>query len=301
MDYQKILKQAIDLHVHIGPDIVPRRFNRGDLLSYEKGKLRGVAVKNHFFPTIATSVGKGKKDFLVIDSVVLNNYTGGFNPEIIRIAAELSKLPIIVWFPTLHAKNILAEQKFEIPQEWLGEKRILKPRLAKDIKVLGVFDDQGNISGEVRKVLWAIKDCQAVLATGHLSWPESLKLVEYAVFSVGLKKIIITHPIYQKINMPLDVQKRLASMGAFIEHCYSMHSIDKISIAEIVSQIKEVGVENCLLSSDVGQIFSKSPSEALTDFMSLLEKEGLAEEEIKIMLVDNPGRVIGLGLGCRNT
>ena len=71
-----------------------------------------------------------------------------------------------------------------------------------------------------------------------------------------------------------------------------MHTIDKISIADIEAQIKQVGSENCILSSDVGQIFSKSPSEALTDFIELLEQEGLTEAEIKSMLIDNPGRLI---------
>jgi len=33
--------------------------------------------------------------------------------------------------------------------------------------------------------------------------------------------------------MPIDVQKELAGMGALIEHCYSMHSIDKIPMNKI--------------------------------------------------------------------
>ena len=53
MDYRKILQQAIDLHIHIGPEIIPRKFTLPELVDYEKGKLRGVGVKNHFFPTIA--------------------------------------------------------------------------------------------------------------------------------------------------------------------------------------------------------------------------------------------------------
>lgn len=92
--------------------------------------------------------------------------------------------------------------------------------------------------------------------------------------------------------MPLDVQKELAKLGAFIEHCFSMHSIDKISTNKIVEQIKYVGAENCILSSDVGQIFSKSPSEALFDFITLLEKEGVTKKEIEIMLLENPRTLI---------
>ena len=89
MDYREILQQAIDLHVHIGPEIIPRKFTLPELLDYEKGKLKGVGVKNHFFPTVAMAKPLLQNDIpLVINSVVLNHYVGGFNPDIIRACAE---------------------------------------------------------------------------------------------------------------------------------------------------------------------------------------------------------------------
>lgn len=295
MNYREILRQAIDLHVHIGPEIIPRRFTLSELVDYEKGKLKGVGVKNHFFPTIA--MGKPleqNKNPFVIHSVALNHYAGGFNPDIIRAAAELSEKPIIVWFPTLHAEKFLQSQKFEIPEEWIDPKmrKRIKLRSTQNLKALTVFDDDKKISQKVEKVLSAIKESNAILATGHLSWQESRELVEFAAKKINIKKIIITHPIYQKIDMPIEVQKELASLGALVEHCFSMYSIDKIPMRRIVRQIKEVGAENCILSSDVGQVFSKSPSEALTDFIALLEREGIAVDEIETMLTKNPAKLI---------
>ena len=295
MDYKKIIQNAIDLHVHIGPEIIPRKFTLSQLLEYEKGKLKGVGVKNHFFPTIPAGSGHDLDGYpLVIHSVVLNRYSGGFNSEIVRASAELSKKPIIVWFPTLHTKKFIDSQELEIPKEWIDPKLAEQIRLrpASAIIPLAILDDSGLIKKEVQEVLRTIKEFDAILATGHLSWEESVALVQFAKEAVGIEKIIITHPIYQKISMPIDVQKKLIQMGALIEHCYSMHTIDKIPIADIATQIKQVGSENCILSSDVGQIFSKSPSEALTDFIELLEQEGLAEDEIKSMLIDNPSRLI---------
>ncbi len=294
MNYKKVLKQAVDLHVHIGPEIIPRKFNLQELLDYEKGKLKGVGVKNHFFPIISTSGAKAKKLPIVINSVVLNRYIGGFNSKIIYALAEISDRPIIVWFPTLHAEKFLKIQKNEIPQEWIKPecKDKIKLRPVNKIKPLSVFNSKGSLSEDVKKVLIAIKKCDAILATGHISWQESKALVKFAVGKIGIKKIIITHPIYQKIDMPVDVQQEMAEMGAFIEQCYSMYSIDKITIAKIASQIKKIGAENCILSSDVGQAFSKSPSESLGDFTVLLEKEGITEQEIKIMLIDNPNKLI---------
>lgn len=297
MDYQEILKQAIDLHVHIGPEMIPRKFTLPELISYEKGNLRGVGVKNHFFTTIAmgglSTQNKGE-DFIVINSVVLNRYMGGFNPDTIRACAELSERPIIVWFPTLHTESFLLSQETEIPEEWIDPNlrgKIMLRRSA-DVKPLVIFDSNKRLLEEVKEVLSVIKEQGAILATGHLSWQDSYELVKFAANEVGIKKIIITHPIYRKIAMPVSTQKELTQLGALVEHCYSMYSIDKIPIREIAEQIKEVGATNCILSSDVGQIFSKSPSESLADFMALLIGEGITEEEIKTMLILNPERLV---------
>ena len=294
MDYQNILQQAIDLHIHIGPEIIPRKFTLPELVDYEKGKLKGIGVKNHFFSTIAMGKQSAQDGSpFVINSVVLNHYVGGFNPDIIRASAELSEKPIIVWFPTLHTEEFLQSQKFEIPEEWIDPKmrRRLKLRPTEKIKALSVFDN-GKISKEVKMVLYSIKENGAILATGHLSWQESYELVKFAIEKIGIKKIVITLPFYQKIDMPIKIQKELAELGALIEHCYSMYSIDKIPMDKIAQQIKDVGADNCILSSDVGQTFSKSPSEALTDFISLLKKEGVTENEIKTMLIKNPERLV---------
>lgn len=295
MNYQKILQQAIDLHIHIGPEIIPRKFTLPELVDYEKGKLKGVGVKNHFFPTIAMSKQSTKDEApFVVNSVVLNHYVGGFNPSIIWASAELSKRPIIVWFPTLHTEKFLQSQKFEIPVEWVDPKmhERVKLRPVKNIKALSIFDNDKKISKEVEDVLHTIKEVGAILATGHLSWQESYELVKFAVEKIRVEKIIVTHPIYQKIDMPIDIQKELAKLGALIEQCYSMYSIDKIPMDRIAQQIKEVGADNCILSSDVGQTFSKSPSESLTDFISLLEQKGITEDEIKTMLIKNPTRLV---------
>lgn len=295
MNYQEILKQAIDLHIHIGPEIIPRKFMLSELLDYEKGKLKGVGVKNHFFSTAAMGIAVCKSDEpFVVNSVVLNHYVGGFNPDIIRASAELSRRPIIVWFPTLHSKKFLRSQKNEIPFEWIDSKitEKFKLRLTKNIKALSAFNSKGTIAEGVENVLCAIKKYDAILATGHLSWEESRKLVKFAVDKVGIEKIIITHPIYQKIDMPIEIQKELVDLGALIEHCYSMYSIDKTPMDKIAKQIKEVGAKNCILSSDVGQLFSKSPSESLADFIFLLEQEGIIEREIREMLIDNPTKLI---------
>lgn len=183
--------------------------------------------------------------------------------------------------------------KYEIPLEWVNKKNF-KSRFSKNIRGLRVIDKTNSITKEAIEVLKIIKDLDLILATGHISWIESEILVKKAV-DIGIKRIIVTHPIYSSINMPIEKQKELSKLGAFIEHCYSMYSIDKIPIQEIAKQIKEVKPKNCILTSDVGQVFSKNPSEALKDFVRLLKSEDIGEKSFEQMLIENPKRLVNRG------
>ena len=226
----------------------------------------------------------------MIGSVVLNNYVGGLNPDAVYETAKLSERPIVVWFPTINADNFLRNSRYEIPPEWSGGKA--KSRLAKQIRGIRITDKYSRLSGSAKKVLMQIRDNGCILATGHLSWRETRTLV-FEALSLGIRKIIVTHPIYQLIDMPIDVQKELTrSKGVYIEQAYSMYLIDGIRIKKIADVIREVGPNKCILSSDMGQINSPSPSAGLLDFTNLLAINGISQEELEIMGRINPRKLI---------
>ena len=193
MTYKDIIKQAIDLHVHIGPEIIPRKFDVSGLIKVQRRKIRGIGIKNHFFPSIYCSKKIETGDPFIINSVVLNWYLGGFNPKVIQSVAEISDKPIIVWFPTLHAEGFLASQKYEIPKEWIDEsvRDSVVLRRTRDITPLWVVDVNGKVRQEASSVLETIKQCDAILATGHISWRDSRALVKVAREKFDIKRIII--------------------------------------------------------------------------------------------------------------
>ncbi|HLE07256.1 MAG TPA: DUF6282 family protein [archaeon] len=289
MKIENILRQATDFHVHIGPEIIPRKNTAKELAETEAGKLRGVALKSHFFSTVPFVKEVKKTRMKLFGSVTLNNYVGGLNVDVVRASAELSDSPIVVWFPTISARNFLDKSKYEIAPEWVSKNFI--SRLAKNVVGISVLDRNENLRKEAIEVLETIKKYKCILATGHISWKESVVLIREAI-KIGIKKIIITHPIYQKIDMPKEVQKQLTEKGALIEVAASMYYIDKISIKKIVEQIKFVGANKCILTSDSGQKFSKKPSEVLKDFVKLLLQNGIREREIKQMLINNPNKLL---------
>lgn len=284
---EEIVQQAIDIHLHIGPEIIPRKYTVAQLIAAESGKISGAVLKNHFYPTSPLITGNNELE--LFGGIVLNNAVGGMNPDAIRAAAMISDKLIVVWFPTISSEQFLNNSEYEIAPEWLSGKNI-KLRRAEDVKPVKVTKN-GKLLPETKRVLRAIAEIDAILATGHISWQESMLVIDYAL-SVGVKRIVVTHPIYQRIAMPIKQQKELTQKGCFIEQCYSMHSIDKIPIKQIAGQIRAVGADSVILSSDMGQIASPPPSEALFNLAKLLLEQGITIDEIETMIVKNPTKLL---------
>jgi len=286
-----IVVEAIDLHVHIGPEILPRKHTPFTLFKSQIEKVGRICIKSHCYSTVswAKMFNEVSDTNFFIGSVTLNNFVGGINLDLLYADSSITDEPFIVWLPTLHAENHLTRSEWEVKKEWI-EDPSFKPRMSESISPVRIFEN-GSLTDDMMKLLKFVRDVDCVLATGHISWRESEAVVREAV-SMGIERIIVTHPIYQLIDTPVEVQKELAELGAYMEHSYVMHSIDKISYERIASQIREVGARSCILSTDVGQTISPDPNIALRDFARGLIEQGLTLGEIRRMLVENPRRLV---------
>ena len=287
----QIIRQTIDMHVHIGPEVIPRKFTAAGLVRAQRGKLAGAVAKNHCYPTVFATAKVPAGDFRLVPGLVLNNFVGGLNPDAVYATALLANGPFVVWLPTTHAEQFLAESEYEIAPEWVADKR-LTLRRSKDVTPV-LVSRNGRLTAAARRTIDAVAAAGAVLATGHISWRETELVAAYAQ-RAGVRAVIVTHPIYQHIQMPIDVQRRLAAQGCFMEQCYSMYKLDSIPIATIAAEVKAVGAQSIILSSDVGQAFSPDPDQALMEFGQLLMKQGITLPDLRTMLVDNPRRILGI-------
>ena len=76
----KALQGAYDLHVHVAPDVVPRRIDDIDLAKeFLAHGLRGFALKSHYVPTQerAAVVAKVVPGIDVLGTITLNHSVGG--------------------------------------------------------------------------------------------------------------------------------------------------------------------------------------------------------------------------------
>lgn len=286
-----IVREAVDLHVHVGPEILPRKHDPFTLFDSQMERVGGLCLKSHCYSTVswAKMFNEAFDTNFLIGSVTLNNFVGGINLDLLYADSNIADGPFIVWLPTIHAENHLKSSEWEVKKEWV-ESPSFNPRRSESISPVKIVED-GSLTKEMMELIDFVPKNNCVLATGHVSWKEGELVVKKAI-SMGIKKIIVTHPIYPLIDMPVGIQKELAELGAYIEHSYVMHSIDKISLDRISSQIREVGADSCILSSDVGQTISPDPDSALREFASSLMEHGLTFDEIHQMLVENPRNLV---------
>lgn len=98
---EHLLKNAYDLHIHCGPDIIPRSVTALEMAkrAAERG-MRGFAIKSHYAPTclLAASVRACYPECNAVGTVTLNASVGGLNPLAVETAARMGGR--MVWCPT---------------------------------------------------------------------------------------------------------------------------------------------------------------------------------------------------------
>ena len=284
---------AYDLHVHAAPDLAPRRTD--DLALAQDFLSRGLAgfvLKSHYAPTAerAKVVSAAVPGIEAFGAVCLNHGVGGINPVAVDIAGRSGAR--IVWLPTVDSRN-----------EWSGEHpKMTKPPVWMQIKMdmearnlisspVDVFDSDGRPLPALLACFAAVVEHHMVLATGHLSRSEINQVVPLA-FAHGVKRVIITHPEFPSQNLSPSDQKALAEQGAFVEHCFTTPYTEKCTWEAVFDGIAAAGVEQTIISTDLGQVANPPVAEGLAAFAQVLLDNGLDEGDVKAMAVGNPSKLI---------
>ncbi len=297
-DFQrKILDGAYDLHIHFGPDVMPRKATEDEMAArFREAGMKGFAIKSHFTPTVerAQLFNSRNPDLHAVGGIVLNSSVGGLNPMAVELAGRLGGK--IVWFPTLDAAHDRPRLKENIPmfvemQTKLEERKMMR-------SAISILDEEGKLKREVFCILELIRDYNMAVATGHISVREGLALVR-AAHESGIRKIIVTHADWKATNYSVDEQAEAIANGAMIEHCFMTPSIP---YEEIAAQMRQLGPEHFFLSTDLGaprvpggknngfMMSGEAPyaDEGLAAFVQIMHDNGFSDEELRRMVTENP-------------
>jgi Family of unknown function (DUF6282) len=276
---ENTLAGAIDIHVHAAPDSTPRSIDVIDLARLAKSRgMRGLVLKNHYEPTasLAYIVRKEVPGIEVFGGIDLNLSVGGMNPNAVEhMAAITGGYGRFVWMATFDSENQVLYSKQDRPSV----------RISRD----------GQLLPETKTVIAVIAKRNLVMATGHSSAEEDLMLVREAK-AEGVQHMVVTHAMLQPTHMSEAQMLEAAKMGAYIEFVYNglIGTAKEYNFGDYAKAIRYVGVDHCILSSDMGQPGNPLHTDGLTAFYTGLRGQGFTQAEIDRMAKENPARLIEL-------
>jgi len=288
------IQGAYDLQVHVAPDVIERRTDDIDLgTDFLSRGLNGFVLKSHYVPTAerAQVVSRAVPGIEAYGAIAMNHSIGGLNPVAVEIAGRSGNK--IVWMPTVDAANETAGRL-----DGGSDKLPFWAKIQREIAAAGitrppmtVLDGEGGISEETRQCLELIAKHEMILATGHLGRHEIFPLVKEAR-NAGIKRIVITHAEFPSQNLTGAEQAELADLGAIIEHCFTTYHTNKAPWEAVFANIRAVGVERAILSTDLGQKTNPPVAEGFAMFAQQLLDAGFTGAEINRMAATIPHSLI---------
>lgn len=286
-----LMEGAIDIHIHSAPDVYPRILNDIDLARQAKEMgMRAIVIKNHFTPTAdRAQIASVEVDFPVYGGIALNHTVGGLNYWAVDVALKLGAK--IVWLPTLHS------QKFIQNRDHLTN---LAGELSDSLRGIYLLNEDGSLKEELHPIFDLIVKKDVALATGHISMEEA-KIVVREAAKRGIRKIIVTHPLASFVHYSVKDMKEILDLGAtFLEHVYNdtTRQVDHpIRREDLYKGIRAIGADHCIMSTDSGQWLNPVPAQQMGIYIKDMLGFGVSEKDIRIMVSDNPARILGIREG----
>ena len=279
----EIFRQAIDFHLHNGPDIIPRKVDDIGLCKlYMETGLTGFVLKSHHTCT-AERVYMLRKMFPKLETygaIALNRVFGGMNVRALEMFSKLEGNHLrMVWFPTQDAEN--------------DEK-------TKYSEAVKIFDD-GKLTKETREVIKFCANKKLILNTGHLHTQEAFHVAE-AAREMGVERVVCTHVTNANTRMSVENQKKIAKMGGYLEynwlqiHYYKEDPKSPKGLSPQVAAdwIKEVGADHIIFDTDFGQANNPSSPEGMRALITEMLNLGISKADLIKMTSTNPYKLLRL-------
>ncbi|WEX10939.1 DUF6282 family protein [Chelativorans sp. AA-79] len=286
----ELLQGAVDLHVHSGPSTMPRQLDHFEAVEQAAATgMRGILFKDHhysvapFLPIMNRVLGH--HNVAMFGGLVLNNSTGGLNPFVVD--AQLKMGAKLIWMPTAQSANHIRSSH-------------RKTRLASNVQLkkspgITVVDAYGELLDVVKEILDSIAEFDAILSSGHLHISEIWTLFTEAK-KRGVKRLLVNHPMYG-LHFTYEDIRELAEFGALIEQSACLYVDCRFNVfapGELREHIEAAGVTHSSIGSDLGQVDNPSPVEGLRQAVKLCLALGFSEDDVRVMIRDNPAKLVGI-------
>ena len=113
---------------------------------------------------------------------------------------------------------------------------------------------------------------------------------------LGVRAMVATHGMSTPTSLTVDQARQATKLGAFIELTSGTLAAPNAQekVDRLADDIRSVGVEHAILSSDLGQAGNPLPANGYATYMEALRRKGFTNQELDLMAKQNPARLLGL-------
>ena len=281
----ELLQGLIDFHIHCGPESGSNRVHDDDYVALEAVKqgLKAIVIKNHSVPSYirAPLVKKiadqwadenGKEPLDVVGGVVLNFPVGGLNPKAVEVCADMGGR--IVWTPSTSASHY-----YQVKGKTGG---------------IDVLDENGNVLPELMEILEIIRDNNMILALAHQSVYERFVIIE-AAKKMGLKKILLSHPLGSVNRATPEQIAEMVAMGAYVDVTFNTSVANLYQAGDIPAMLKLfdlIGFNQVVGGSECEQLGTCTPAMGMECFLRVLLMLGIKKDNIRMMFDYVPSKLL---------
>ena len=280
----ELLEGAIDSHIHIYPDYVPRTCDIIELgINASKAGMRAVVCKDHFFSSVGQAWGAERvleemkrKEELEHTCKILGTHilAWSHHPDQVHLISKYPNLGAIYFCTMTGGLQSGPELK--------------------------IIDDNGEVTSEVKECITLAAEYKICIMTGHRSPDEAMAIVRACHETGG--RVLVTHASACSFGPGMaggvEHAKEMAGLGAYLElgaNKWMPSIIWPIVDPNIVCEyIREVGAENIIANTDYGQVLVCDPIEGFRLFIRGMLHWGITKDEIKTMIQTNPAKVLYL-------
>ena len=276
------LQGAIDLHVHADPcSLMPRNQDFTDVaISAARAGMRAVVRKDHFYSTVGEAYAVQRH----IDHLV---ETGALAHRV----EVYGGVPLAQSLDPLQIERALRHPQFKMI--WCNP--VGGEPLVRDGKVRPEMERVIQLAAEHGKGLNLGQPSHSAARNPGVSDYDGLAPLVERIREVGAPAVL-DHPLS---SFNADQIEALSGGSVYAGlFCYpSLPSVIKAPVvdpARTLELVRRLGPRRCLIASDVGMLLEPTALEAYRLMIRLLLTLGCSEDDVSIMIQDNPAALLGL-------
>ena len=103
-------------------------------------------------------------------------------------------------------------------------------------------------------------------------------------------------PYPDDYEQTVEQARQATTLGAFIEFTSGTLATAnaQAKVDRLADDIRAVGIDHAILSSDLGQAGNPLPADGYATYMEALRRKGFTDQELDRMAKQNPARLLGL-------